>query len=1252
MSQLLEGDGPPTLSHPLGPCGTSSAPPGGLLEIGPYSRRPRVVIQPDTWVTRGKGALRTLVPIKDGCTMGDLQKLRLQGITFGRFQSTPPGLHKKTWSERQAPYSPPANVGNPPKIWVRAFPSLQTLPTVVQSWLRAAAAMPVENFARQDCWQRTHELLSQCTRQRCNPDDPSSLRYNVPPEGVPTDADHVFASVCSDPRTYPRGLLMLHTGAQMCIWFVPGCGRRIIFLEAGLRLVQEFPDLRIALYIPSRNVMGDGHFVGCLRTADTCEATCFSAGHVACKLSELHISGRGVSDESLSPTRDADLFDWGDEPAVFSPDVTAPSSPTDSVLEAAEAESIAVFQESFGNARVNDPASNVRGISQRSFGPSALLGVDLVLHEQEILENDQAFFSNGRPWAEASPPASPSDSVLEAAEAEIIASYQESLVTGGVNAPASSNCCICQPSLGPSADYIDDLVRQEQEILQLREGESPPPSPTDRLYEAAEAEASVWRNENRVARAPTPTRSRGRPFSAGEPCGRSSGQGGDGHRRNFSTDRNVNREQVSYLADVLGIEKRFAVRGLREHPRHLDMAAAEAIRLQDSPSAASSRPCRARRLSVPPTGRADLLRSGQLSEGAWWRRQGPPTVPFSSDTDSWFIVPLLLDAACLLEPQVAAEWETHICSTESWSHLRTQLRSRPLVPGCRWLDGLRLAIDGAMRAGRGDVAMHASASADRLQASIAGLPANLSMTYRDLVTHLVDEDGYLSALTQEFLLATCIDEVSLAAAKFRQAGLVVHSSVSLAHGRPSALIHTNVALTQMAAENIAPCSAHVHSAATASVPAGRPPVSTSTNSALLMSVGTYAPTPTPQCESTLACASNGLQPCVEPEHVHMREQSNPSAIHSASAAVSFSGPAFVSARQSLRAYSGEAPPQRVSATAVPSGSMPDGACAPSADPPVQQFWRARQAALDEAVRQLYERHRAGFVSDDAALDAFMELPVDWPVSPQHFGLTLADVCQAENDLFIRRVEGSSTSTRTIDDARATPLEVLRLCPFFVAVVLQFASEAGIAPEFPFGLLYTLTCWVCHPYLHAVFDSTKPEWETRPRILSCLIGGANCGKTPFSRQCLQPVFYGTPGVEPLLQQFASLFADGGKKGLLLAQATQADFGDRMCDTKGHNVWATDEGLGVVDTVHAMGGGRFNPKRDPEKINFHYILGTQNGFSYGPTSVKSNKEKQYYVNTTQFGFFHCAQPKAVHEYWGHTMRASSPISGQGGRHWFTT
>ena len=80
---------------------------------------------------------------------------------------------------------------------------------------------------------------------------------------------------------------------------------------------------------------------------------------------------------------------------------------------------------------------------------------------------------------------------------------------------------------------------------------------------------------------------------------------------------------------------------------------------------------------------------------------------------------------------------------------------------------------------------------------------------------------------------------------------------------------------------------------------------------------------------------------------------------------------------------------------------------------------------------------------------------------------------------------------------------------------------------------------------------------------------------------------------------------------------------------------------------MGYGKKNLRpKDKEKVDYGYLLDTQNGWAYGPVSIKGEKH-QFFAPTTNFGMFHAAQPRAIHEFWGAAFTQGCPFGGMGGR-----
>ena len=127
-----------------------------------------------------------------------------------------------------------------------------------------------------------------------------------------------------------------------------------------------------------------------------------------------------------------------------------------------------------------------------------------------------------------------------------------------------------------------------------------------------------------------------------------------------------------------------------------------------------------------------------------------------------------------------------------------------------------------------------------------------------------------------------------------------------------------------------------------------------------------------------------------------------------------------------------------------------------------------------------------------------------------------------------------------------------------------------------------------------------------------------GHSALPRQLFE-VRASTPQQPAIVTSHKALFANGGDKGLFVESATQADFSDRVTEPGAFNFWATDEGVGVLDTPHAMSSTSNVKSKDPQKVDYHCCLGTQNGFAYRGTTTKGNKTKRFVVAQTNLGFF---------------------------------
>ena len=285
----------------------------------------------------------------------------------------------------------------------------------------------------------------------------------------------------------------------------------------------------------------------------------------------------------------------------------------------------------------------------------------------------------------------------------------------------------------------------------------------------------------------------------------------------------------------------------------------------------------------------------------------------------------------------------------------------------------------------------------------------------------------------------------------------------------------------------------------------------------------------------------------------------------------------------------------------------------------------------------------GNLNSSALLDRFLDLAVEWPVAPEQFGLTSEVLVRHEMELLTTRIEELHSSRAAVRDLQNTPMALEKLCPFFLAVICEFALRCGIAPEFPFGFAYTMAGWLCHRDLHGRFDPLRPEHVVRPRIFSVPIGDSNSGNRFVLRQCVNTVHITTGGSVALVDSHQQCFADPGPKPLYVGTATQGDFAERMSRSGGRLFWASPEAWNVLDIGFAKSrGGRV--QMDAGKVNYGYLLDTQNGWEYGPVSIKGQKE-QYHVPTTNFGMFHLGQPKLIHDFWGQTFMEGCPFGGMG-------
>ena len=102
-----------------------------------------------------------------------------------------------------------------------------------------------------------------------------------------------------------------------------------------------------------------------------------------------------------------------------------------------------------------------------------------------------------------------------------------------------------------------------------------------------------------------------------------------------------------------------------------------------------------------------------------------------------------------------------------------------------------------------------------------------------------------------------------------------------------------------------------------------------------------------------------------------------------------------------------------------------------------RFWRARCDAVDAAVGSLHAAHTRLDPQDPrASVKLFLDLPLDWPVCPEQFGLTWEDIFNQELLLWQQRAAESAAFGGTIFDAWNANLDVVKLLPYFLAVAFS------------------------------------------------------------------------------------------------------------------------------------------------------------------------------------------------------------------------
>ena len=693
-------------------------------------------------------------------------------------------------------------------------------------------------------------------------------------------------------------------------------------------------------------------------------------------------------------------------------------------------------------------------------------------------------------------------------------------------------------------------------------------------------------------------------------CGGSNGAGAISPPRASATDSftspgtpfgiSLSSEALAVLqACPLEISERTAHRAAQRFPGDLDRAVGEACRIMCSPGEHSAR-SRSPRVHIP------RVRFAGLSLTAVWSRVGPPLANIDSSGDSWLFVPLLLDACRCLAPSAGRQWRSHPLSCAWWEGSVDAL-CRISIPTHLLLSDLRQAVGVARQGGCLPIMQESQRALLALEEVAQHLgDTSIAHPLSRFIPAVCAVDGYIAAPEQETLLR-CFGGTQLCHALSSYAGFFRRSlaTASLPTTRP-------IEGGGVPADS---CPA-AHHGPTRPLQAG--------TAGLFPSAASCAAPPVAVGDSSMA---SGCFPC------NLR-------------------PAIAAPTVANAIHAGIAPPNQTSLPGHPAAptnsvvfsgppvAMPLGV---SLSERVTAFWRGRYDWLGQQVAALYAEHLRRDPRDAGALcDLFLDLPVEWPVMPEQYGLTLEQVLDSEVCLFEQRVSEAHGAEPAIADACNTPLNLVKLFPPFMAVLCRFAEKAGIAAEFPFGFLCTLGGWLCHRDVHCKFNPRKPEHDVRHRTFAVIIAETNGGKSGFWKQCVEILFTSVAGKPSLMEAFKELFATPGKKGLYVAKATQGDFAARMHDTGGLLFWASQEAWNVLDTAWSLGKQRVPQSSD--KVQYGYLLDTQNGWAYGPCSIKGNPV-QYHAPVTNFGMFHAGQPKVIHDFWGAVFTQGCPFSGMG-------
>ena len=731
---------------------------------------------------------------------------------------------------------------------------------------------------------------------------------------------------------------------------------------------------------------------------------------------------------------------------------------------------------------------------------------------------------------------------------------------------------------------------------------------------------------------------------------------------------------------ALGILRPAALRALREHPADLNSAAALALEEHSQDHGRSCQP----RLGTSSVD-VSTFRGAQVT-------YGPPSNPdLLERSNSSIYVPLIQDSVGMLNVDASAAWRTHPSSGSWWETACAVLQASEPVPVGVFLRSLWDAILKARSESPGCSGLAQSVSAyDRISTS---MDVNSVAGIANLYQVAMDADRYAASLFQETCLLTFggkpfAQQIALNVVAFRQwlrsssaeseiasAGL---RSAACVTAEPSCCVVNLLPIDNAASTASGPSVVNTdiaveesHAVTCANTSLQRSWLPSDLRSDTLPVSPILGPS---ERRPALSCnPSTGGPLCAQEPLPLISESHVPTAIFPATSyispsltasALSHGGGVCDDRAQSIGVAGGRnsqenaslrpfvptathsLPPQLPGVVGNSNRELPPIAAAssvPSTLDRIVAFWRARQICVDEAVQHIYVKHQQASCEDALSVSkAYLDLPVEWPVNPQDFDLTMEDLFEHELHLFSQWARDSQDQRDTIVDKYEQQILFVKMGPFFLVVFFSFIQYTGTPPEMLFGLVHALAGWTVHKDFHARLQPHLPR-KTRPRAPTQIIGDSNIGKSPFFDNFMQPWIdlVSNPS-------FKHLFADGGNKGLHMAKATAAEFAQRVKDADGYPIWATPENLQCMDTAYAMGK---TPEQSTAKPDLLQTLETQNGLAFGPTSIK-NAKQQVYVQRTNLCWYHMGQARVIHDFWGQCFEAKGNIRGVGleTRPWF--